>query len=314
LDKRFSYDLLSNKLNYHTPSGAVSIDGVLFPYGQDEVDNAVTSQINCKNKKVGGRPLSWEIEDHGDYYIFKVSFEEIKPPYINFSKSDGVIGIDCNFDHFAVSETNSIGQLVHSFVQKFTIEGKSSGQINKIIENEAVSLVDYAVRINKPIVIEKLDTTISKVSNHYGSKKANRRMSLFAYNKMISAIKSRAAKMGVAVFEVNPAYTSQIGKMKYMKRLGLSIHQAAAYVIARRSQGFKEKLPPVLLTLSPEKMIGQHHWVHWKHWTNNLKDVRTHAFYFSELFDVAKFVSTKQLFHEGALLPFEEMGLAKIIK
>ena len=44
-------------------------------------------------------------------------------------------------------------------------------------------------------------------------------MSMFAYNKMISAIKSRAEKMGIAVFEVNPAYTSQIGKMKYMKRL-----------------------------------------------------------------------------------------------
>ena len=50
-------------------------------------------------------------------------------------------------------------------------------------------------------------------------KRQTMKMSMFAYNKMISAIKIRAEKMGVAVFEVNPAYTSQIGKMKYMKRL-----------------------------------------------------------------------------------------------
>ena len=78
---------------------------------------------------------------------------------------------------------------------------------------------------------------------------------------MISAIKSRAEKMGVAVFEVNPAYTSQIGKMKYMKRFGISIHEAASFVIARRAMGFKEKLPPVLGALLPEKIIGTHHWV-----------------------------------------------------
>ena len=99
---------------------------------------------------------------------------------------------------------------------------------------------------DKPIAIEKLDTTTSKVSNRYGNKKANFKMSMFAYNKMISAIKSRAEKMGIAVFEVNPAYTSQIGKMKYMKRFGISIHEAASFVIARRAMGFKEKLPPVL--------------------------------------------------------------------
>ena len=99
-------------------------------------------------------------------------------------------------------------------------------------------------------------------------------MSMFAYNKMISAIKSRAEKMGVAVFDVNPAYTSQIGKMKYMKRFGISIHEAASFVIARRAMGFKEKLPPVLGALLPEKIIGAHHWVQWKYVSKMLKGIR----------------------------------------
>ncbi|WP_371411667.1 hypothetical protein [Bacillus pseudomycoides] len=52
--------------------------------------------------------------------------------------------------------------------------GKSTGQITKIIEAEAVRLVDLAERYNKPIVIEKLDTTQSKTGDRYGNKRANR--------------------------------------------------------------------------------------------------------------------------------------------
>ena len=56
-------------------------------------------------------------------------------------------------------------------------------------------------------------------------------------------IKARARREGVQVFEVNPAYTSQIGKIKFAKRYGLSIHHAAALCIARRILGFSELLP-----------------------------------------------------------------------
>ena len=254
------------------------------------------------------------MEDHGDYYIFKCIIDVPKNPHVNYAKSAGVVGIDCNVDHFAIAEINNKGQLVHSFVQSFNLTNKTNNQINKIIEAEAVALVDYAVKVNKPIVIEKLDTTISKGENIYGNKKANAQMSMFAYRKMISSIVSRAEKMGVAVFEVNPAYTSQIGKMKYMKRFGISIHQAAAFVIARRGLGFKEKLPPVLYSLLPEKITGLHHWVHWKHVMNLLNDVRTCAFYQSEFFDLAKFQSRRELFSPGALTDFEKKGLAKIGK
>jgi IS605 OrfB family transposase len=69
-----------------------------------------------------------------------------------------------------------------------------------MIEAEAILVVDLAVKLNKPIVIEKLNTTKSKVSHAYGNKKANKKMSMFAYRKLISAIKKRANKMGVAVF------------------------------------------------------------------------------------------------------------------
>ena len=136
-------------------------------------------------------------------------------------------------------------------------------------------------------------------------------MAMFAYSKLISAIKNRADKMGVHVYEVNPAYTSQIGKMKYMKRFGMSIHQAASFVIARRAMGFKEKLPPVLHSLVPEKKQGLHHWTQWAYVSQCLKDVRVCSFYLSELFDVNRFHESELLFH-GALTDYETKGLAKL--
>jgi IS605 OrfB family transposase len=311
----FRYDVTTHTLHFQTIDGkAITLSGVTFPYGQKRVDLAVSTQLNCKDKKKYGKPMAWGIKDCGEYFLIHTSFQLPKNENVNYSKSTGVVGIDCNVEHFAVSNINQKGQLIASFVQSFSLDGKSSHQITKIIENEAVSLVEYAIKHNKPSVLEKLDTTLSKVSNTYGNKKANKQMSLFAYRKMISAIKSRAEKMGVAVFEVNPAYTSQIGKMKYMKKFGISIHQSAAYVIARRGMGYKEKLPPVLFSLLPEKMAGKHHWVHWKFAMNSLKDIRTHAFYRSELFDLGKFQKSSELFVPGCLSTKEQMGLTKLLK
>jgi IS605 OrfB family transposase len=309
----FKYNPDEKILKFHTPLGVnVEIKSVSFPYGQEKVESAIQKQMGCKNKKKYGKPIGWSIEDHGPYYIVKCIVNEKENQYVNFSKSDGIIGIDCNFDHFAVSNVNKKGQLISSWSLKFNIQNKSSNQITKIIEAEAIELVNIAVRENKPIAVEKLDTTTSKVSNRYGNKKANFKMSMFAYDKMISAIKSRAEKMGVAVFEVNPAYTSQIGKMKYMKRFGISIHEAASFVIARRAMGFKEKLPPVLGALLPEKMIGSHHWVQWGYVSKSLKDIHTHSFYLSELFDVDKFHQTGEFFLPGSLSDLEVKSLLKL--
>ncbi|UJL48179.1 IS200/IS605 family accessory protein TnpB-related protein [Virgibacillus sp. NKC19-16] len=195
---------------------------------------------------------------------------------------------------------------------KFDVHNKTTGQLKKIIEAEAINFVGYAAQHKKPIALEKLDTMKSKVKNPYGNKKVNRRMSQFAYNTMIMAIKSRADKMGVEVYEVNPAYTSQIGKMKYMKRLGISIHEAASYVIARRTMGFKEKLPPVLHSLVPEKKQGLHHWAQWAYISNSLSIIRKNTFYQIELSSLNRLCSWNTLFPQDALTDFEKIGLDKL--
>ena len=82
-----------------------------------------------------------------------------------------MIGVDLNVNHIAVANVNDIGQCVDAFTLPFNLEGKTSGQATKIIEAEVIDLVDYAVKHHKPLAIERLDTTRSKVSRPYGHKK-----------------------------------------------------------------------------------------------------------------------------------------------
>ena len=48
--------------------------------------------------------------------------------------------------------------------------------------------------------------------------------------------------MKIGINEVNPAYTSVIGQLKYARRKGISVHKAASYVIAKRGMGYRKRL------------------------------------------------------------------------
>ena len=74
---------------------------------------------------------------------------------------------------------------------------------------------------------------------------------------------------------MNPAYTSVIGRIKFAKRYGLSIHHAASLSIARRYFRFSEKPPRSLgkipdgkeghVTLSlPVRNRDKHVWSFWR--------------------------------------------------
>ncbi|GAA3313803.1 hypothetical protein GCM10020331_004770 [Ectobacillus funiculus] len=57
--------------------------------------------------------------------------EEPEHPHLNYSKADGVIGVDLNYNHIAFSHVNRQGQLLSSSCLYFSLEGKRSGQITK---------------------------------------------------------------------------------------------------------------------------------------------------------------------------------------
>ncbi len=55
---------------------------------------------------------------------------------------------------------------------------------------------------------------------------------------------SNKPRSGIELVEVRFAYNSKIGAQKYARRYGLSVHRAAALVLARRGQRFPDRLKP----------------------------------------------------------------------
>ena len=75
------------------------------------------------------------------------------------------------------------------------------------------------------------------------SRRYSRMLSSFSYGKIKAFLLSRGYRQGVEVHQVNPAFSSVIGRVKFMERYGLSVHQAAALALARRLLGCSERIP-----------------------------------------------------------------------
>jgi cell division ATPase FtsA len=78
-----------------------------------------------------------------------------------------------------------------------------------------------------------------------GDGKATLRKRLHQWNakKFLQKLKRVAMIKGVEVIEVNPAYTSVIGMLKYAPQLNIDKDVAGAYVIGRRALEFREDMP-----------------------------------------------------------------------
>lgn len=122
----------------------------------------------------------------------------------------------------------------------------------------------------------------------------------FAFNQIINSIDSAGFNNQILIKKVNPAFTSLIGKIKYLRKYGLSIHQSASLVIARRGQNFKETIPPGLLaelSVSNKKKskkeitnasyitrkAGRSSWANWGKLNKKIEKVNINFFYKNSL-------------------------------
>jgi IS605 OrfB family transposase len=188
----------------------------------------------------------------------------------------GAIGIDINADHLAAVETDRFGNPIKRKIIPLNCYGKSSYQTKALIGDAVAELVQWGASSQKPLVVEKLDFKKKKNElKESGNRKYARMLSSLAYTSIITTIKSRCWRNGVKVKEVNPAYTSVIGRVKFANRYGFSIHESAALCIARRFQGVSERLPRHLDKIpdgkgghvalpSTCKERGKHVWTSWR--------------------------------------------------
>ena len=259
------------------------IQGVRFAHGHPQVLAALHSNAEY----AGHRRRHGEKEARADdlaqvvSYRFKrdakgwrvfVTTKMMAVPVVTDQRR-GAIGVDLNADHLAVAETDSSGNYVSAWRVPLVTYGKNTRQAEALIGDAVASVVNYAREVGKPIVIEKLDFRQKKAALEGESRKYSRMLSGFSYGKVKAYFISRGYRKGVEVHQVNPAYSSVIGRVKFMEWYGLSVHQAAALVLARRLLGCSERIPRrwvcpvgsgvhVAFTVPARKRV-KHVWTYW---------------------------------------------------
>jgi IS605 OrfB family transposase len=142
--------------------------------------------------------------------------------------------------HVAISETDRCGNLVAFERLPLCTYGLSLRQATTLTSEVVKAVVAHAVGGGKAICIERLDFAKKKAQLGYASPGKQRMLGSFAYRRFAALLQARAADAGIALIATSPAYSSKIGRQKYARRLGISVHLAAAFVMARRGQQFHD--------------------------------------------------------------------------
>ena len=259
------------------------IAGVRFAYGHEQVLAALEANAEygaCRRlhgekaaRATGlGQAISYRFKrDEKGWRVF-VTTDMAEVP-VATDRRHGVIGVDLNADHLAVAETDASGNYLNAWRVPLVTYGESQRQAEALIGDAVAGVVEYARGVGKPIVIEKLDFRQKKAALEGESRRYSRMLSSFSYGKIKAYFISRGYRQGVEVCQVNPAFSSVIGRVKFMERYGLSVHQAAALVLARRLLGCSERIPRrrvcpagngvhVAFTV-PVRKRAKHVWTYW---------------------------------------------------
>ena len=229
------------------------IQGVRFAYGQEQVLAALDSNAEYARyrrehgemvaRSTGlGQAISYRFKRDGKGWRVFATTGVMDVPVVT-GRGRGAIGVDLNAGHLAITETDRSGNCVHSFSVSLVTYGKAQHRAEAIICDAVASVVECACEVGKPIVIERLDFRQKKAVLEGESRKYSRMLSSFSYGKVKACFLSRGYRQGVETHQVNPACSSVIGRVKFMERYGLSVHQAAALVLARRLLGCSEGVP-----------------------------------------------------------------------
>jgi IS605 OrfB family transposase len=265
---------------------------VYFQYGHQEIVKALKS---CEERKRlqtlknphavhYGVPISYRFKkDEKGWRVF--ASLPVEKSSLTTSSRQGVIGIDINANHLAIAETDRFGNPIAKRSIPLNTYGKDRNQAKALIGDACASLVAWAKKKEKTLVIENLDFQKKKTELKEQKSPSHARMlSSLAYSHIKNILKSRAWREGVEVVGVNPAFTSVIGRIKFSKRYGLSIHQAAGLAIGRRHLKASERVPRHLESIPdgkgdyvalslPVRNRDKHVWSTWRILNQELKTV-----------------------------------------
>lgn len=234
----------------------VFIKGVELNYGREEVNDAI-----LKGKAISYRFVR---KERGWYVHITVEREEAQ---VESSRGLGAIGVDLNASHIDYAEINWHGNLVGFGRLPVQIQDRREEQVEAQIGDRIKEIVEKGKETGKPIVIEELEFSKKKGELEDKGTRYRRMISYFAYRKFHDMIVSRAKREGIEVIEINPAYTSVIGRYKYSEEYGISEHIGAGLAIARRGLNLSERLP-ANNALSLAEHRHRHVWSIWRLFKN----------------------------------------------
>ncbi len=213
---------------------------------RNDKDNYIWFDIDFKYKREllikaleDGLPLSYTITRKDRKWYVDVSIKQTCE--VKTDTSNGCVGLDYNNGFIAFTETDKYGNIVK--VENIPLRNHGTGNKAKSELSEKISkVVRYTASVDKALSIENLKFSKTKSQQiRKGKRSYNKMLHLLDYGRYKQLCQDYCATYGVMLKIVNPAYTSKIGKQKYAGNRKLTIHNSAAYVIARRGQGFKDK-------------------------------------------------------------------------
>ncbi len=194
---------------------------------------------------------------------WKVALQFTPAPVAKTSRSlnQGCIGIDLNPGSVDWAYVDCHGNLKQHGKIKL-IQGLPKGKASAQIVNTCLELVSLATRYQCPIIWEELDFSQKKAKLKEQSNQLARMLSGWAYAEFFKLLSAICSNRGIQIKTVNPAFSSLMGLVKYLRQYGISSGVAAAIVIARRGMYLTEKLPRSI-TAYPDLKSGKHVWSDW---------------------------------------------------
>jgi IS605 OrfB family transposase len=260
-----------------------------FPYGQEAVEQALRSSRRVPAQTAAGKLVVKRVGTAISYRFVRdakgwLVFVSVAAPAVPVTtvRLAGAIGFDINADHLALAETDRFGNLIETQRLDLITYGKTTDQAKALMGDVVAKIATLARQAGKPVVVEQLDFSRKKAELEAVNRRKARMLSSFSYNKILSGLKAACFREGVEVITVNPAYTSVIGAVNHAQQKGISVHQGAAYAVARRGLRLSER-PTVREAVVPTRNGGhvtfalpvrnraKHVWSFWSRVRSSLK-------------------------------------------
>ena len=180
-------------------------------------------------------PVTWRVKllRRGKVQLC-VTFDEPEPELVS-DPAAGAVGVDLNRNHLAVVDVAPDGRVAGAV--RLALRAGSDA-----VWRVAKAVVARARRAGRPVVLENLDFRSDKAWLRSYGKRFAEVLSIFRSRQLRDAVEREAGRAGIEVRYVDPAWTSELGSLKYRRRCRLGRHHAAALVIGRRGLGFGERL------------------------------------------------------------------------